>query len=176
MQAGKSVDKLLESLKSRFNLMTHQYIKPQEIKVLALKTFNQTFLATNLLTIFTLLIAAIGIFCACYAAEVDRERQLTLLKLLGIKNLELTLLSMLQLFFNSFVACLVALPLGLLIAWVSVHIILQYSFGWHFNLSYQPLKIAAILIIAILVALSAGLIPLYRLSRKTVITAFREAV
>ena len=176
MQAGKSVDKLLESLKSRFNLMTHQYIKPQEIKVLALKTFNQTFLATNLLTIFTLLIAAVGIYCACYAAEVDRERQLTLLKLLGIKNLELTLLSMLQLFFNSFVACLVALPLGLLIAWVSVHIILQYSFGWHFNLSYQPLKIAAILIIAILVALSAGLIPLYRLGRKTVITAFREAI
>ena len=176
MQAGKSVDNLLESLKSRFKLMSHQYAKPQEIKSLALKTFNQTFLATNLLTIFTLLIAAIGIYCACYAAEVDRERELTLLKLLGIKNREITWLSLLQLFFNSLVACLIALPLGILIAWVSVHIILQYSFGWHFNLSYQPWNLVTILIIAIMVALSAGFIPLYRLSKKTIITAFREAV
>jgi len=176
MQAGKPVENLLESLKSRFNLMSHEYVKPQEIKTLALKTFNQTFLATNLLITFTLLIAAVGIYCACYAAEVDRERELTLLRLLGITNRQITLLSLLQLFFNSFVACLVSLPLGLLIAWVSVHIILQYSFGWHFNLSYQPWNIAAILVVAILVALSAGLIPLYRLSSKTVITAFREAV
>ncbi|MCG8607088.1 ABC transporter permease, partial [bacterium] len=45
MQVGKSVDELLTSLKSRFNLMSHQYARPQEIKLLALKTFNQTFQA-----------------------------------------------------------------------------------------------------------------------------------
>ena len=143
---------------------------------MALKTFNQTFRATNLLTVFTLLIAALGIYCACYAAEVDRERQLTLLKVLGITHRETTLLSLLQLLVNALVACLLALPLGLLIAWASVHIILQYSFGWRFDLSYQPWHIGAILGIAILGALSAGVIPLYRLSKKTVITAFREAV
>ena len=176
MKPGKSVDRLLDSLRSRYDLKSHQYARPKEIRVMALKTFNQTFRATNLLTVFTLLIAALGIYCACYAAEVDRERQLTLLKVLGITHRETTLLSLLQLFVNGLVACLLALPLGLLIAWASVHIILQYSFGWRFDLSYQPWDIGAILGIAILVALSAGVFPLYRLSKKTVITAFREAV
>ncbi len=176
MKNGETADAALETLKSRFQLRSHQYAKPQEMKSLALKIFGQTFQATNLLTIFTLFIAAIGIYCACYAAEIDRERQLTLLKVLGLNHREITSLSLLQLFFNAFVACLIALPLGLLIAWASVHIVLYYSFGWHFNLTYQPWYLAAILIVAILTALSAGLIPLYRLGKKTVITAFREAV
>ncbi|MCG8603498.1 ABC transporter permease, partial [bacterium] len=135
---------------------------------------NQTFQATNLLTLFTLLIAAVGIYCAYYAAEVDRERHLTLLRVLGVNNREITQLSLLQLFFNAFVACVIALPLGVLIAWVSVHVILQYSFGWHFNLSYRPGYLAGILVAGILVALSAGFIPLYRSSKKTIITAFRK--
>jgi putative ABC transport system permease protein len=171
-----TVDELLLALKDKFQLQSHHYLKPQELKGLALTIFEQTFHATNLLTVFTLMIAAIGIYCACYAAEVDKQRQLTLLKVLGVNNREIALLSLLQLFFNALVAALIALPLGLLIAWASVHIVLQYSFGWHFAVVIQPLVLTAILGGAILIALLAGLIPLYRLSQKTVINAFREAV
>jgi len=176
MQAGLPVEPLLEALQEKFALQSHHYIKPQEMKGLALAIFEQTFAATNLLTIFTLLIAAIGIYCACYAAEMDKQRQLSLLKVLGVNSREITWLSLLQLFFNALVACLIALPLGLLIAWASVHIVLQYSFGWHFAVQVQPLVLAGIVGVAILIALLAGLIPLYRLSQKTVIDTFRESV
>ena len=176
MQHDRSVEPLLASLKDTFALQSHHYIKPQEMKGIALGIFEQTFQATNLLTLFTLMIAAIGIYCACYAAELDKQRQLTLLKVLGVSNREIGLLSLLQLFFNATVACLMALPLGLLIAWASVHIVLQYSFGWHFAVVFEPLVLSGILVGAIVIALLAGVIPLYRLSQKTVINAFRTSL
>ena len=121
-----TTDDLINALQQQFALQSHQYFKPDEMKKRALEIFEQTFQATHLLTLFTLLIAAIGIYCACYASEIDKQRQLTLLKVLGVNNREIAGLSLLQLGFNAMVACLVALPLGLLIAWASVHIVLQY--------------------------------------------------
>jgi putative ABC transport system permease protein len=176
MRDNRSVEPLVNELTQIFNLQPHHYIKPQQMKRLALNIFEQTFEATRLLTVFTLLIAAIGIYCACYAAQLNQQRQLTLLKILGINHIQLTGLSLLQLLFNALVACLIALPLGLLVAWASVHIVLQYSFGWHFAIVFEPLILLAILTGAIITALLAGLIPLYSLSRKTVITALRESI
>jgi putative ABC transport system permease protein len=171
-----AMDKLILTLKEKFNLNSHQIIKPQEMRVLALRIFDQTFKVTQLLIVFTLIIAAIGIYCACYAAQMDKQRQLTLLKVLGINHREIVGLSLLQLCFNTLVACLVALPLGLIIAWASVHIVLQYSFGWHFAIITQPVMLGGIIATAIAIALLAGVIPLYQLSKKTVINAFRESV
>jgi ABC-type antimicrobial peptide transport system permease subunit len=74
------------------------------------------------------------------------------------------------------VASLIALPLGIIIAWASVHIVLQYSFGWHFAIQIEAATLAIIITGAVVVALLSGLLPLYQLSRKTVINAFREAV
>ncbi len=173
---GQSIEPLLNTLQDRFKVQSHQSIKPQEMKKIALTLFEQTFMVTQVMILFTLLIAAIGIYCACYAAELDKQRQLTLLKVLGVNNREIAGLSMLQLCFNAIVASLIALPLGIIIAWASVHIVLQYSFGWHFAIQIEASTLSIIIISAVMVALLSGLLPLYQLSRKTVINAFREAV
>ncbi|MCJ8274517.1 MAG: FtsX-like permease family protein, partial [Psychrosphaera sp.] len=172
----EGIESLLNTLQQRFELQSHHSIKPQAMKKIALTIFEQTFMVTQVLILFTLLIAAIGIYCACYAAELDKQRQLTLLKVLGVNNREIAGLSMLQLFFNALVASLIALPLGIIIAWASVHIVLQYSFGWHFAIQIEAATLGIIITGAIAVALLSGLLPLYQLSRKTVINAFREAV
>lgn len=175
-QDDGNVDDLIGALKDNFQLKTHHSIKPQEMKALAMRIFKQTFQVTQLLIVFTLLIAAIGIYCACYSAQLDKQHQLTLLKVLGIKNSEIAGLSLLQLFFNAVVASLIAIPLGIIIAWASVHIVLQYSFGWHFAIVPQATMLVGIVASAIGIALLAGLIPLYSLSKKTVMSAFRESV
>lgn len=167
---------VIEQLKSQFNLKTHHYIEPQGIKNIALTIFKQTFKVTQLLIVLTLIIAAAGIYCACYAAQLNNQRQLTLLKVLGVSHRQLVGLSLLQLGFNAIIAALIAIPLGLMIAWASVAIVLQYSFGWHFPIVIEQGLLILIAISAIFIAVIAGAAPLYQQSRKTAISAFREAL
>ena len=172
----KKAAQLITELKNQFQLQSHHYIEPQGIKYIALTIFKQTFNVTQLLIVFTLIIAAIGIYCACYAAQLNNLRQLTLLKVLGVNQRQLVGLSVLQLGFNALIAALIAIPLGLVIAWASVAIVLQYSFGWHFPIVIEEHLLIAIAIGAIFIALIAGAIPLYQQSRKTAMSAFREAL
>ena len=174
--AANTKSTLINQLKSQFQLQNHHYIEPQGIKYIALTIFKQTFNVTQLLIVFTLIIAAIGIYCACYAAQLNNLRQLTLLKVLGVNQRQLVGLSVLQLGFNALIAALIAIPLGLVIAWASVAIVLQYSFGWHFPIVIEEHLLIAIAIGAIFIALIAGAIPLYQQSRKTAMSAFREAL
>ena len=172
LKPGTDADDMAEQLKQQFALKNHHVIKPKQFKAIALNIFEQTFAVTQILTLFTLLIAAIGIYCACYSAQLENTRQQSLLKILGLSHRQVAGLSLIQLGFNATVAALVAIPLGVMVAWASVHIVLQYSFGWHFAIQPQPATLALIASGAVLVALLAALFPLYRLGRQTNIEAF----
>lgn len=165
------IDPLLENLIQRFNLQSHNYIKPNQLKLMAFTLFEQTFKATSLLSLVILLIAAIGVYSANFIGQKDRVGQLTLLRIIGLNSRELFFLSWLQVLINSLIVCLVTLPLGILIAWTSVNLVLRYSFGWYFPLYIEPLPLLSILVGSILITLLAVVAPLYQSSKKTVINS-----
>ncbi len=160
-KVGGSGETVLARLVAQYALDSQHYIEPQALKALALRVFARTFLATHLLGSVILLIACGGIFCTCYINRLDKSRQLALVRVLGLSAGKVHALSVLQVLCNTLLAALVALPLGVLTAWASIHIVLRYSFGWYFNVLLEPNEIAAVLGISLSLALLGASLPHY---------------
>lgn len=157
---------LLTQLKQRFQLKSHHYTLPGAVRQRALNVFQRTFQATQLLSLVILIIAAFGIFCACYIAQLDKLRQLALVHVLGLSYRRIISLSLLQLFINAGIACCIALPLGLLIAWACVHLVLKLAFGWYFELSIDATQLAVLVCGSLFTVIAGAFIPLLLSSRK----------
>ena len=169
------VQEVITALVNRFNLKSENYLLPQSVKQLALSIFRQTFYATQMLSVVILLIAAVGIFCACYISQLDKKFELTVVRLLGVSGRQMTTLALLQLFINTFIACLVAIPLGLFVAWASVNIVLRYSFGWYFDLVINTFDITGIVLLSAAVVTIGGFLPLSMSAKRSNIQCLTEA-
>lgn len=152
---------LLTELTHNFQLNSHHYVLPAAIKKLALSVFQQTFHATQLLSIAILLIAAIGVYCASYTAQLEKQIQYRLVHILGLNSRKIAGLALLQLLINASLTCILALPLGILVAWASTNIVLRYAFGWYFDLIIDPQQLLLILFLSILALLAGALLPFY---------------
>ncbi|MCV6610707.1 MAG: ABC transporter permease [Amphritea sp.] len=166
VKQGADSSAVLAQLKQQFQLQSHHYTLPGAVKQRALNVFQQTFQATQLLSLVILIIAAFGIFCACYIAQLDKLRQLALVHVLGLSYQRIISLSLLQLFINAGIASLVALPLGLLIAWACVHLVLKLAFGWYFNLNIDTARLLLLVSGSLLTVVAGALIPLLISSRR----------
>jgi len=163
---SKAVDEILGRLVSDFALDSRSYFKPQEIKVMALSIFGQTFMAANLLSIVILLVAAVGVFCACYAHQLAISRQTTLVRILGVSTGSLNVLSVAQVALNSLFAVLIALPLGIVIAWVAIFYVLRYSFGWYFDLNVSWFELLYITGASMFLVILGAIFPLLFRAKK----------
>ncbi|GGK79829.1 ABC transporter permease [Amphritea balenae] len=155
------ISPLLTELTNRFQLNTHHYVLPGSIKQLALSVFQRTFHATQLLSVTILLIAAIGVYCASYTAQLEKQIQYRLVHILGLSSRKIACMALLQLFINASLTCMLALPLGILVAWASTKIVLRYAFGWYFDLIIDPLQLSLILFSSIAILLAGALLPFY---------------
>jgi putative ABC transport system permease protein len=65
----------------------------------------------------------------------------------------------------AFLTALLALPLGILVAWCLVTIVNVKAFGWRLPLYVFPMQLVELLGIAMLAALLATCLPILRLAR-----------
>jgi len=138
----------------------------REIREISLETFERTFAITQVLRLLAVGVAFIGIVSALLALQVERGRELAVLRATGLTPAQTGALVLLQTGFMGLMAGLLALPLGLAVAVALVRVINLRSFGWtmDLSLSLQPLMLAVLL--SMLAALMAGLYPA-RLAMRT---------
>ena len=135
--------------------------------------FDRTFAITRALQILAMVVAFIGILSALGLLQFERQREMGIMRALGLTNREVWSLAMLETFLMGLVAGLMAIPTGYTLALVLVDIINQRSFGWSMRLSASPVIFLQAIGIAIAAAVLAGIFPAWRMSRMQAVEAIR---
>jgi putative ABC transport system permease protein len=144
------------------------------IKRVSLEIFDRTFKVTEVLRILAGIVAFLGVLSALLAIELDRARELSVLRTLGFtpRSLGATLLTQTGLL--GFAAGLAAIPIGAALALLLVDVINRRSFGWSMDFVFTPGALASGLLLAVSAALLAGIYPAWRASRIELGAALRE--
>ena len=145
-----------------------------DIRDLSLSIFDRTFIVTNILYWLAVGVAIVGILGAMLALQLERSRELGLLRALGMTPLQLGGNITFQTGAIGALAGIAAIPLGLAMAWVLIDVINRRAFGWQIDISVGPGYLLAGLGLAIGSALIAGAYPAWRAAQSEPARAMRE--
>jgi putative ABC transport system permease protein len=140
----------------------------------SIEIFDRTFLIANVLQLLAIAVAFIGVLSALMAIQLERSREMAILRAGGFTPRQMGVLVMLQSGVTGLCAGILSLPLGIVLAWTLIHIINQRSFGWTLRfVLYAPVCLEAVLL-ALSAALVAGAYPALKLSTSPLAAALRE--
>ncbi|MEZ8464221.1 FtsX-like permease family protein [Vibrio splendidus] len=165
-----------EQLRQQLNLHPSQLYDQAQIKSLALDIFSQTFAITRALNGVTLMVAVIGLFCACFMLLDARKAAIARLYALGVSQRKLMAMVVGQIVVLVAFTLVIAIPLGAMVGYVLTDIVTLRAFGWSLNYVWNWSDALSIAAITILVAVFATLIPLWRLVSKPVVSSLQSEV
>ncbi len=140
----------------------------------SLATFDRTFAITSVLRMLAVLVAFVGILNALMAMQLERARELAVLRAIGLTPRQLWGLVSGETALIGLVAGLLALPLGIAQTLVLILVVNRRSFGWTMQTVIDPLILLQAVGLAIGAALLAGLYPAWRMARTPPALALRE--
>lgn len=144
------------------------------IEQLSLAVFDRTFKVTEVLRILAGIVAFLGILSALLAIELERARELSVLRTLGFTPRALSATLLTQTGLLGLAAGLAAIPIGSGLAALLVHVINRRSFGWSMDLVISAEAVITGLSLAVTAALLAGLYPAWRATRVELAAGLRE--
>jgi len=110
-------------------------------------------------------VAGIALLTSLLTLANSRLPQLAPLWAIGITRRRLAALELLKTMSVALITALLALPLGLLVAWCLIAIVNVKAFGWRLPFHIFPLQLIELVAVALLAALLAVLLPVLRLAR-----------
>ncbi|MGI9886800.1 FtsX-like permease family protein [Vibrio chagasii] len=165
-----------EQLRQQLNLHPSQLYDQAQIKSLALDIFSQTFAITRALNGVTLMVAVIGLFCACFMLLDARKAAIARLYALGVSRKKMMAMVLGQIVVLVTFTLVIAIPLGAMVGYVLTDIVTLRAFGWSLNYQWNWSDALSISFITIIVAVIATLIPLWRLVSKPVVSSLQSEV
>lgn len=145
-----------------------------DIRSLSMSIFERTFVITRVLYWLAAAVAAVGLVSALLAWELERSRELALLRTLGLTPAATWLLVLTQTAFMGLAALLAAIPAGLLTALTLTDVINRRAFGWQIDLHLRAAQFGNALCLALAAALAAGVYPAWRSARMALAVGLRE--
>jgi putative ABC transport system permease protein len=163
--APAEVPTLIASLQSRFGLDGRNLVDQATVKAESTRIFNRTFAVTAALNAFTLAVAGVALLTSLLTLGNSRLPQLAPLWAIGITRRRLAAIELLKTMSVALITALLALPLGLLVAWCLIAVVNVKAFGWRLPFHVFPLQLLELLGVAMAAALLAALIPVLKLAR-----------
>lgn len=160
-----SIPAFLTALQVRFNLDDSRIVDQARLKGWSTQVFERTFAATAALNSLTLCVAGVALFISLLTQSQSRLGQLAPLWALGVTRRQLMLLNLGQTWLLAVLTLVLALPLGIALAWCLNAVINVQAFGWRLPLQVFPLQLLQLLGLALLATLLASAWPLYSLYR-----------
>ncbi|MGR9116235.1 MAG: FtsX-like permease family protein, partial [Gammaproteobacteria bacterium] len=145
-----------------------------DIYTASMQIFEQTFKVTETLRWLAAGIAFVGIFGALMALQFERTRQLGILRAIGITPEQITLLITAETGLMGLVAGLLAIPAGLIVAYMLIFVVYPRSFGWTMAFHMNPVALMQGLLLAFGAALVAGIIPGRKMAQSSPARALRS--
>jgi putative ABC transport system permease protein len=155
----------MSALQTKFGLDGRNMLDQATLKAESTKIFNRTFAVTAALNAFTLGVAGIALLTSLLTLSNSRLPQLAPLWAIGITRRRLASIELLKTLSVALVTTLLALPLGLLVAWCLIAVVNVKAFGWRLPFHVFPLQLIELVAVAMLAALAAALLPAFKLAR-----------
>lgn len=172
------VDALATELRQAFDLPLTGLIRQSELKRQSLAIFDKTFVVTGALNLLTLGVAGFTILTSLLTLWSMRLPQLAPVWALGLTRGQLARLEIARSLALAALTAVVALPLGLLLAWALLAIINVEAFGWRLPMHLFPLDWLRLFVLALLAAALAAALParrLYRMPPSDLLKVFADA-
>ncbi len=163
--APAAIPALISELQNKFGLDGNNLLDQATLKAESTRIFNRTFAVTSALNAFTLGVAGIALLTSLLTLSNSRLPQLAPLWAIGITRRRLAVIELLKTLSVALITALLALPLGLLVAWCLIAVVNVKAFGWRLPFHVFPLQLLELLGVAMAAALLAALLPVLKLAR-----------
>ncbi|MEM9704457.1 MAG: FtsX-like permease family protein [Pseudomonadota bacterium] len=148
----ESVDRVAQLLTERFQLTDSDLINQTDLKALSETIFEKTFTVTAALNVLTLVVAGVALLTGLLSLATARLPQVAPLWACGLTRRRLALLDLLKTLSLAAVTSILAIPLGVAVAWMLTAIINVEAFGWRLPLHHFPDQWAGLIILAVAIA------------------------
>mgnify|MGYP001145059799 FL=1 len=155
----------VSALQARFALDDNRIVDQARLKGWSTQVFERTFAATAALNSLTLCVAGVALFISLLTQSQSRLGQLAPLWALGVTRRQLMLLNLGQTWLLAVLTLVLALPLGIALAWCLDAVINVQAFGWRLPLRVFPVQLLQLMGLALFATLLASAWPLYSLYR-----------
>ena len=146
----------------------------RSLRAASLEVFDRTFAITSVLRLLAFVVAFIGVLSALMALQLERRRELGVLRANGLTPGQIWQLVITQTGLMGTVAGVLAVPAGLALAVIMIFVVNKRSFGWTLQLELGPDMLIQAVLLAFLGALLAGVYPAWRMSRTSPAEALRQ--
>jgi putative ABC transport system permease protein len=160
------IDTLTENLRAQLTDFPTIQVNPSAaLRQDALAVFDRTFAITAAMQLITTIVAFIGVLSSLLALQLEKAREIGILRALGLTITEMRRLTLWETGLLGASAGLLALPTGYILAWILIFIINQRSFGWTLHMQVNAVPFLQAFLLSVSAALLAALYPAWRLSR-----------
>jgi putative ABC transport system permease protein len=150
------------------------FVRPnQALRQEALVIFDRTFAITGALQLLATVVAFIGVLSALLSLQLEKQRELGILRAVGLTARQLWGLVMLETGLMGAVAGLLAMPTGFALSLILIYIINRRSFGWTLQMEVDPVPFLQALAVAVIAALLAGIYPARKMGKMLTAEALR---
>ena len=156
------IQPVIAAMRERFD-MEDNLIDQAALKGYSRGVFEDTFAVTAALNVLTMGVAGFALFMSLLTLSEMRLPQLAPLWAAGVTRRSLAGLELLKTLALALFTALLAIPLGLAVAWCLVAVVNVQAFGWRLPFHLFPLQWAALAGLALLTAALAALWPIYSL-------------
>ena len=163
LQASVSSDDLLLSVRSN-----------RVLRESSLEVFDRTFQVTAVLRLLAFMVAFIGVLGALMALQLERARELGVLRATGLTPGQVWRLVTTQTGLMGLASGLLAIPMGVVLAIVMIFVVNRRSFGWTLRMEIGAEVVTQAVLLALAGALIAGLYPAWKMSRTPPALALRS--
>ena len=166
VEPGVSVDETVNALRRAFAGKAELLINSNRgVRRNALEVFDRTFAITVALRLLATLVAFVGILSTLMSLQLERAREIGVLRATGMTRRQLWGLILLETGLLGTSAGLVAMPAGFILALILVYIINLRSFGWTLSMQLHAGEFTQAFLVALAAALLAGLYPAWRMGK-----------
>jgi len=175
LEPGRDPDAVVDALQERFAGREDVVIQSNaSVRGNAMDIFDRTFAITAALQLLATVVAFIGVLSALMSLQLERARELGVLRATGMTVRQLWQLTLLETGLMGGTAGLLAMPTGYVLAWILIYVINVRSFGWTLQMNLAPEYFLQAFLVAVIAALLAGIYPSLRLGQMVVATAIRQ--
>jgi putative ABC transport system permease protein len=172
---GVAIDTKIDEIRAAFAGNAELLVRSNRtVRENALAVFDRTFAITVALQLLAAIVAFIGILSTLMSLQLERSREIGVLRSTGMTRRQLLRLSLLETGLLGSCAGLLAIPMGILLAVILIYIINLRSFGWTLAMQLHPAQLAQAFLVALGAALLAGLYPAWRMGQMQPAVALRS--
>jgi putative ABC transport system permease protein len=140
----------------------------------SMAVFDRTFRITEVLRVVSLIVAFIGVLSALMALQLERGKEYAVLRALGLTRGQIAGLISGETLLMGLLAACVAIPTGVLMAWVLIMSVQRRAFGWTMPFSVDGFLLLQTLLVGLLAAGLAAIYPAWRSAHRDPAPQLRE--